>query len=65
MLASCLCDIQRDTLEQFDLTIVTFLTKLHLSDFDCKKNFFILLKKKILFFCFLSESNVTMSSIMG
>jgi hypothetical protein len=36
MLASCLCDIQRDTLSQFDLINVTFLTKLHLSDFDCK-----------------------------
>lgn len=34
MLSSCLCDIQRDTLGEFDLTIVTFLTKLHLSDFD-------------------------------
>lgn len=34
MLASCLCDIQRNTLDKFDLTIVTFLTKLHLSDFD-------------------------------
>jgi len=37
MLASCLCDIQRDTLTQFDIKIVTFLTKLHLSDFDCKE----------------------------
>ncbi len=34
MLASCLCDIQRDTLKQFDSTSVIFLTKLHLSDFD-------------------------------
>lgn len=36
MLASSLCDIQRDTLSKFVLTNVTFLTKLHLSDFDCK-----------------------------
>ncbi|CAF4153841.1 unnamed protein product [Rotaria sordida] len=37
MLASCLCDIQRDTLSQFLLTNVTFLTKLHLSDFDSNR----------------------------
>jgi hypothetical protein len=36
MLASCLCDIQRDTLAEFNLTSVIFITKLHLSDFDCK-----------------------------
>jgi hypothetical protein len=34
MLASCLCNIQRDTLSQFGLVDVTFITKLHLSDFD-------------------------------
>jgi len=37
MLASCLCDIQRDALSQFDLKIVTFLTKLHLSDYDSNR----------------------------
>ncbi|CAF3428145.1 unnamed protein product [Rotaria socialis] len=37
MLASCLCDIQRDTLSKFVLTNVTFLTKLHLSDFDSNR----------------------------
>jgi len=45
MLASCLCDIQRDTLAQFRLSDVTFITKLHLSDFDCKC--FVLLKIKL------------------
>lgn len=36
MLASCLCDIQRNALSQFVLLDIKFLTKLHLSDFDCK-----------------------------
>ena len=44
MLASCLCDIQRDTLSKFVLTGVTFLTKLYLSDFDSK--FFLSKKRK-------------------
>lgn len=34
MLSSCLCDIERQALNEFDMTLVTFLTKLHLSDFD-------------------------------
>jgi len=37
MLASCLCDIQRDTLTQFDSSSVIFLTKLHLSDFETNR----------------------------
>lgn len=34
MLASSLCDIQRQALDDFDMTQVVFLTKLHLSDYD-------------------------------
>ena len=34
MLSSCLCDIERQALDEFDMTRVMFLTKLHLSDFD-------------------------------
>jgi len=34
MICSCLCDIQREQLSLFHLTNVTFLTKLHLNDYD-------------------------------
>lgn len=34
MIASSLCHIQRQQLASFDLTIVTFLTKLHLNAYD-------------------------------
>ena len=34
MLASSLCDIQRQALTDFDMSQVIFLTKLHLSDYD-------------------------------
>ena len=61
MLASCLCDIQRNTLSQFVISNVKFLTKLHMSDFDCK----FLFKKNQIKTCVLSKSYASLSSIMG
>ncbi|CAF1613875.1 unnamed protein product, partial [Adineta ricciae] len=39
MLASCLCDIQRDAISQFQLSTVVFLTKLQFHEIESNPTF--------------------------